>query len=161
MERRRFLESLALASAGALVVSREALAAGASLPAGEAAPLPTMTVYKSPSCGCCGDWVKHVQANGFTVKVVSMDDLTRIKADAGVPAAMESCHTALVGTYVVEGHVPADLVKKMLAEKPKFLGLAVPGMVVGSPGMEQGNQKQPYNVVAFAKDGKTSVYARR
>lgn len=159
MERRQFLESCALASAGLVITSRKALAAG-WVSAG-ALPLPTMIVYKSPSCGCCGEWVKHIKGAGFTVRVIDMEDLTRIKADAGVPAALESCHTALVGTYVVEGHVPADLVKKILAEKPKFLGLSVPGMVVGSPGMEQGNEKHPYNVVAFSRSGQTSVYARR
>jgi hypothetical protein len=153
MDRRRFLGTLGVASAGVALFTRDAL--------GARAPLPPITVYKSPSCGCCGEWVKHVKGAGFPVKVVDMDDLTRIKRDAGVPPAMESCHTALVGAYVVEGHVPADLVKKMLTDRPKFLGLAVPGMVVGSPGMEQGNQKPPYNVIAFAKDGSTSVYARR
>ena len=122
--------------------------------------MPTLTVYKTPTCGCCKEWVKHVQANGFTVKAVDMNDLSQVKRDAGVPAALESCHTALIGTYVVEGHVPADLVKKMLAEKPAIIGLSVPGMVDGPPGMEQGN-KQPYSVIAFAKGGTTRVYARR
>lgn len=159
MERRQFLESCALASAGLVITSRKAFAATWA-PAG-ALPLPTVTVYKSPSCGCCGEWVKHMKGAGFTVKVIDMEDLTRIKADAGVPSALESCHTALVGAYVVEGHVPADLVKKVLVEKPKFLGLSVPGMVVGSPGMEQGNEKHPYDVVAFSRNGQTSVYARR
>jgi hypothetical protein len=162
MQRRQFLERFALASAGVLLVSRKAKAAGAAVPErGALPPLPTMTVYKSPSCGCCGEWVKHVKGAGFAVRVVDMEDLTRIKADAGVPPGLESCHTALVGTYVVEGHVPADLVKKMLDEKPKILGLSVPGMIVGSPGMEQGNAKQPYSVIAFARGGTTSVYARR
>lgn len=167
MDRRKFLESFALASAGTAILSHGAHAADAMRAAGAmvapepVAPLPPMTVYKSPSCGCCTEWVKHVKGAGFTVKVVDMEDLSRIKADAGVPGAMESCHTALVGAYVVEGHVPADLVKQVLTDKPKFLGLAVPGMVVGSPGMEQGNQKQPYSVLAFTRDGKTSVFARR
>lgn len=161
MDRRRFLETFGVAAAGAAVLARRALATGAQRGTSAAATLPTMTVYKSPSCGCCNEWVKHVRGAGFTVKIVDMDDLTRIKRDAGVPPAMESCHTALVGAYVVEGHVPADLVKRMLNEKPKFVGLSVPGMVVGSPGMEQGNQKQPYGVIAFARDGKTTVYARR
>jgi hypothetical protein len=102
-----------------------------------------------------------VQKAGFTAKVIDMDDLTKIKRDAGVPQSLESCHTALVGAYVVEGHVPADLVLKMINEKAKVAGLAVAGMVVGSPGMEQGNQKVPYAVTAWTRDGKTSVYARR
>jgi hypothetical protein len=158
MDRRGFLQSMTLAAVGGAVLSRDAFAAPS---AREVAPLPLMTVYKTPTCGCCKDWVKHIEGAGFKVKAVDMNDLSRIKADAGVPGAMESCHTALVGAYVIEGHVPADLVKKMLDEKPKIVGLAVPGMIVGSPGMEQGSAKQPYNVMAFTKDGRSSVYARR
>lgn len=150
--RRDFLRILSLGFVGIVLAARRASGA---------APLPPMTVYKSPTCGCCKDWIKHVEGAGFKVKAVDMDDLSPIKRSAGVPAAMESCHTALVGPYVVEGHVPADLVKKMLDGRPKIVGLSVPGMVVGSPGMEQGNVKQPYNVVAFTRDGKTTVYARR
>lgn len=162
MNRRRFIGACGMAAAGAALVSRDAFAADGAWPvSGSADRLESMTVYKSPSCGCCNEWVKHVQGAGFTVKVVNMDDLTRIKRDAGVPAALESCHTALVSAYAIEGHVPADLVKKALSEKPKIAGLAVPGMVVGSPGMEQGNLKQPYAVIAWARDGKTSTYARR
>ena len=123
--------------------------------------LPTITVYKSPSCGCCKEWVKHVTEAGFAVKVIDMDDLAMIKSANGVPAALQSCHTGLVGSYVVEGHVPADLIKKMLAEKPAIAGLAVPGMVTGSPGMEQGNTKTPYSVVSFDRSGRTAVYAKR
>jgi hypothetical protein len=158
MDRREFLGSFTLATVGIAVVGRAARGAAAF---GAGAPLPPMTVYKTPTCGCCKDWVKHVEAAGFKVKAVDMDDLAPIKRSAGVPPAMESCHTALVGPYVVEGHVPADLIKKMLDEKPKIVGLSVPGMVVGSPGMEQGTVKQPYNVIAFARDGKSRVYARR
>lgn len=161
MDRREFLGSLTLTAAGVVVAARAAHATGAPGLSGPAAPLPPMTVYKSPTCGCCKEWVKHVEAVGFKVKAVDMDDLSSIKRSAGVPPAMESCHTALVGPYVVEGHVPADLVKKMLDEKPKIVGLAVPGMVVGSPGMEQGSVKQPYTVIAFSRDGTSSVYARR
>jgi hypothetical protein len=151
MKRRDFVGTVAAASAIAALVPRELSAA---------APTP-MTVYKTPTCGCCKEWVTHVQKNGFAPKVIDMDDLSKIKRDAGVPSSLESCHTALVGAYVIEGHVPAELVQKLLTEKPKILGLAVAGMVVGSPGMEQGNRKQPYEVTAFTRDGKTSVYARR
>ncbi|MDQ8165148.1 MAG: DUF411 domain-containing protein [Gemmatimonadota bacterium] len=158
MKRREFLGSFALATAGIALVSRSGFATQAG--AAKAAPIP-MTVYKSPSCGCCKEWVTHAQKNGFAPKVVDMQDLTQVKKDAGVPGELESCHTVLVGSYVVEGHVPADLVHKMLKEKPAIVGLAVAGMVVGSPGMEQGNQKQPYEVTAWTKAGKTSVYARR
>ena len=121
---------------------------------------PTVTVYKSPSCGCCKEWVKHMTKAGFTVQVHDVDDVTEMKKTAGVPDKLASCHTALVGKYVIEGHVPADLVTKMLNEKATFLGLAVPGMVQGSPGMETG-AKQPYDVISFTRDGKSSVYASR
>src|ERR671933_551663 len=117
LSRRDFL---AVASRGAAL----ALIGGA-LPA--AAP-PELTVYKSPSCGCCKKWIEHVRANGFAVRAFDVEDLSDVKATAGVPAALRSCHTAYVGGYVVEGHVPADLVKRMLAERPAITGLAVPGM---------------------------------
>jgi len=152
MERRDFVRT-ALGAGAALVVVSPALRASA-------APV-AMTVYKSPLRGCCGEWVKHVQAAGFTVRVVAVDDVAEVNRTAGVPDALEGCHTALVGAYVISGHVPADLVQKMLAEKPKFTGLAVPGMPQGSPGMEQGQARQHYDVVSFDRSGKTSVYARR
>jgi len=169
MKRREFLGSATFASVGVLAAARYAGAATVAARAhdwadeagGGAAPLPPVTVYKSPSCGCCGEWVKHMEKAGFRVKVIPMEDLTKVKRDAGVPGALESCHTALIGTYVLEGHVPADLVKKMLDEKPKITGLAVGGMVVGSPGMEQGSTKQPYDVMAFTRGGIPTVYARR
>ena len=102
-----------------------------------------------------------MQKAGFKVREVDLDDLTEVKQASGVPMRFRTCHTALVDGYVVEGHVPADLVKKMLAEKPKAAGLAVPGMPIGSPGMEQGDQKEPYDVFLFDKTGKTTVYAKR
>jgi len=153
MERREFVGSFAALAAGVVLAPRVARAS--------VAPLPLMTIYKSPSCGCCKEWVKHVQAAGFKTKVVDMDDLTQVKTDAGVPEDLQSCHTALIGAYVIEGHVPAELVQKLLTDKTKLTGLAVGGMVVGSPGMEQGSMKQPYNVMAFTKGGKSTVYARR
>lgn len=120
-----------------------------------------MTVYKSPSCGCCKEWIKHVEANGFACKIIHMDDVTPIKRTSGVPKNMESCHTALVGPYVIEGHVPADLIKKILTEKPKLLGLSVPGMPLGAPGMETSGPAQPYKVMVFMKDGSSRLYASR
>ncbi len=120
-----------------------------------------MTVYKTPTCGCCAKWVEHMKAAGFKVQVQDMDDLTEIKQASGVPVRIRTCHTAVVGNYVVEGHVPADLVKKMLSEKPKVTGIAVPGMPIGSPGMESGNEKAPHDVVLFDKTGTTTVYAKR
>jgi hypothetical protein len=122
-------------------------------------PVP-VTVYKSPTCGCCGKWVEHMRANGFEVTVTDMPDVAPVKDKQGVPSALRSCHTAMVGGYAIEGHVPADLVKKLLQEKPHAAGLAVPGMPMGSPGME-GGAKDAYNVVLFDKAGKTSVYATR
>jgi hypothetical protein len=120
-----------------------------------------MQVYRSPTCGCCGLWVDHVKAAGFDPVVHQMDDVSPVKARGGVPADLQSCHTALIGGYVIEGHVPADIVQRLLTEKPNIAGLAVPGMPVGSPGMEQGARVDPYQVIAFTKDGKRSVYAKR
>ena len=120
-----------------------------------------MEVYRSPTCGCCAKWVDHVKAAGFTPVVHQVDDVSPVKAKGGVPARLHSCHTALVGGYVIEGHVPADVIQQMLSSKPKIAGLAVPGMPIGSPGMEQGPRVDPYEVIAFTRDGNTSVYAKR
>lgn len=120
---------------------------------------PTIVVYKTPTCGCCSKWVDHLKANGFTVMAQNRDDLTPIRRQHGVPQAVTSCHTALVGSYVVEGHVPAADVKKLLQEKPAVKGITVPGMPIGSPGME-GPNPQKYETLAFTSDGKTSVFAR-
>ena len=124
-------------------------------------PADEIHVYKSPTCGCCKLWIDHMTAAGFQVRGVDMEDITEVKQASGVPMRLRTCHTAIIDGYVVEGHVPADLVKKMLAEKPKVTGIAVPGMPVGSPGMEQGSQKDPYDVLLFDKTGKTTVYAKR
>lgn len=120
-----------------------------------------VTVWKTPSCGCCGAWVDHMRANGFRVTVHEAEDLRPIKQSRGVPDQLQSCHTAEVAGYTIEGHVPAVEVKRLLAEKPKARGLAVPGMPIGSPGMEQGDRKDPYDVVLFKRDGTRSVYAKR
>ena len=118
-----------------------------------------MTVYKSPTCGCCQNWVDAVKAAGFTVDVHDVDDVTPIKDDAGVPADKRSCHTAIIDGYAIEGHVPPATIKKLLAEHPKIAGLAVPGMPVGSPGMEMpGRQPDHYDVIAFQANGSSSVY---
>jgi hypothetical protein len=125
-----------------------------------AAPSPVVTVYKDPACECCTKWVKHVAANGFVVSVRDVHNMDEIKRTMNVPAALQSCHTAVVGRYVIEGHVPADVIKKLLAQKSPAYGLAVPGMPVGSPGME-GGRAEHYDVIAFERDGKTRVYASR
>ncbi len=141
-----------------------ALALAVTLTARAQAPAaaPKMTVYKSPTCGCCAKWVEHMKQAGFDLTVNDVPNVGEIKAQHRVPADAQSCHTALVGGYVVEGHVPADVVKQLLKEKPAVAGLAVPGMPIGSPGMESADgNKQAYNVVSFDKAGKTQVYAVR
>lgn len=128
---------------------------------GAADSKPAVVVYKSPTCGCCSKWIEHMKASGFDVKSTDIDDVTSIKKQYGVPLEDQSCHTALVEGYVLEGHVPASAVKKMLKDKPKVVGLAVPGMPVGSPGMEvPSGQVESYNVVAFDKAGKSTVYEK-
>ncbi|MFK5986744.1 MAG: DUF411 domain-containing protein [Pseudomonadota bacterium] len=117
-----------------------------------------VTVYKSASCGCCKKWVSHLEANGFKVKSVNSNNMTKIKDENGVPKGARSCHTATVGGYVIEGHVPAADIKKLLAEKRAVAGLAVPGMPMGSPGME-GARKDNYNVYEFDKKGRARVVA--
>jgi hypothetical protein len=128
--------------------------------AGTAANAASMTVMKSPTCGCCSKWVEHVRADGFDVKVVNVDDIMAVKAKAGIPQKMASCHTTMVGGYVIEGHVPASDIKKLLAQKPKAKGIAVPGMPIGSPGMEHGDRRQPYQTLLIKADGSTSIFAR-
>lgn len=123
-------------------------------------PALTVQVYKSPSCGCCGAWVKALQEKGFRVTTQDMDDVSAIAASAGVPDRLRSCHTAFVEGYFVEGHVPNDDLRKLLAERPKARGLAVPGMPIGSPGMEQGDMKQPFDTLIIGLDGKSRIFAR-
>lgn len=121
-----------------------------------------VVVYKTATCGCCGVWVDHLRANGFTVVAhdVSPDELATIAREAGVASGLGSCHTAKVGGYAVEGHVPAADIARLLRERPDVAGIAVPGMPVGSPGMEMGDRRDPYNVVAFTMDGRRSVFAQ-
>jgi hypothetical protein len=123
-------------------------------------PLPLVTVYKSPSCGCCGLWVDHVKQAGFPVSVVGMDNLNPLKLEMGVPADGGSCHTAVVGGYFIEGHVPAADVQRLLAEQPAARGLTVPGMVMGSPGMEVASGSvQPYTVYLVDLNGNSTPYS--
>lgn len=123
--------------------------------------LPLVRVWKSPSCGCCGDWIEHIRAAGFPVEVHDVQNVMAVKTENGVPAEHASCHTATVDGYVLEGHVPADLVQRMLAERPDIEGLLVPGMPVGSPGMEVEGRKDDYDVLALNGDGTVMVYASR
>jgi len=123
--------------------------------------LPPVTIYKSKYCGCCGEWVKHMENNGFKVNVIETEALNEVKIKYNVPAPLASCHTAIIGNFIVEGHTPASSIKRFLKEAPKdAIGLAVPGMPLGSPGMEQGNMKQPYDVLAFDKQGHTVVFEK-
>lgn len=124
-----------------------------------ASAMPVVDVYKSPTCGCCSQWVDHLKANGFTVRSHDTHDVATHKARLGVPAGYGSCHTAQVGGYLVEGHVPAKEIKRLLKEKPRARGLTVPGMPMGSPGMETGGRKDAYDVFLVNRDGSTKAYA--
>jgi len=143
----------AMLIAGAIGVSAQQKTATAAKP--------VAVVYKTSSCGCCKLWVEHLKANGFTVetKDVSSDDVRAVSKAAGLKDDDSSCHTAKIGGYIVEGHVPASDIQRMLKEKPAIAGIAAPGMPQGSPGMEQGS-KEPFDVVAFTKDGKTKLYSK-
>lgn len=139
-------------------------AASAAVPGWAAAQAPRpatlVDVWKSPSCGCCKDWVKHLEANGFQVKIHD-DGNTDARQHLGLPLKYGSCHTAAVGGYAIEGHVPAREIHRLLNEKPQAVGLAVPGMPLGSPGMDgpvYGGRKDPYDVLLVRRDGTTSVY---
>jgi hypothetical protein len=157
MDRREFVASTVGIAFASILPMREMGAQQQQL------ALPPMTVYKSPTCGCCKLWVDHAQKNGFTVKTVDSDDLAGVKRELGVPARLSSCHTVVVGQFLLEGHVPAADVKRLLRERPAGVrGLAVPGMPVGSPGMEQGPPANydKYDVIAFTASGATSVFAK-
>jgi hypothetical protein len=122
---------------------------------------PEINVYKSPTCGCCERWIEHLQDNGFRVKAHNLDNMYELKQANGITSETASCHTALIENYVVEGHVPADVIKKLLAERPDVKGIAVPGMPLGSPGMES-NIEQPYDILTFDAQGNVlGVYASR
>jgi hypothetical protein len=140
------------------------VAAGVTIPVlGRAAQgsqtLPAVTVYKDPNCGCCSLWIAHMERAGFRVTATNTADMPALRTKLGVPAHVQSCHTAVVNGFVVEGHVPADDVKRLLTSRPKVTGIAVPGMPVGSPGMEQGNVKHHYSVLTFDEAGRTTVFA--
>jgi hypothetical protein len=135
------------------------LTTGAARPTPGAIPSQTkITVYKDPSCGCCKSWIEHLIKHGYAVDAKDTPAMTEVKRTLGVPDALTSCHTAVVNGYLIEGHVPAADIARLLKQKPKVAGLAVPGMVTGSPGME-GPTKQHYQVLSFDKNGKTKVFA--
>lgn len=124
----------------------------------KAEPLPPMTVWKSPSCGCCTLWVAHLQEQGFTVNVVDEWAMSPLKSSLKIAPEHQSCHTAKIGNYLIEGHVPAADIKRLLVEKPAVVGLSVPGMPVGSPGMEMGTRFDPFDVIAFSHDQPDLVF---
>jgi hypothetical protein len=119
---------------------------------------PVVTVYKDPGCGCCKSWVEHLIKHGYRVDAKDTPDMTEVKRALGVPDALSACHTAVVNGYLIEGHVPAADIARLLKEKPKVASLAVPGMPMGSPGME-GSRTQHYQVLSFDKAGKTKIFA--
>lgn len=119
-----------------------------------------ITVFKDPNCGCCTKWVEHLRKHAFDVAARDTSDVAAVKRAGRIPERLHSCHTAFVGGYVIEGHVPASDIQRLLREQPKVAGLAVPGMPVGSPGMEVGNRVDKYDVIAFNRDGTTSVFSR-
>jgi hypothetical protein len=121
----------------------------------------SIEVWKSATCRCCINWVKHLEANGFAVKVNTADPsmLDRLKAQWGIGEKLVACHTAKIGPYVIEGHVPAPDIKRLVAEEPEAVGLTVPGMPIGSPGMEQGAESEPYDVLLIKKDGTTETFS--
>lgn len=150
VNRRQFLASGALTALGLLTATRVANAWPAKL---------SMVVYKSPSCGCCSKWIEHIEANGIAVEVKDMDDLSAIKQQYKVTSALQSCHTAVIEGYVIEGHVPASDIKRLLAAKPKVVGLTIPGMPQSAPGMDL-TPFRPYEVLSFDAKGSARVFAK-
>ena len=141
-----------------LIVAAVALAAA---PVAFAQAAPVVEVWKTPSCGCCKDWIRHMESNGFRINAHDVDSTAEVRSRLGLPEAYSSCHTASIGGYVLEGHVPANDIKRLLREKPAAVGLAVPGMNIGSPGMDTpayGGRKDPYDVMLVGRDGKARVY---
>ena len=150
LSRRRLLG----VAAAALALPTAALASKTSLPLVE--------IWKSPTCGCCGEWIKHLEANGFMTRVNLIPDTAPVRKRVGFDEKHGSCHTALVGGYAVEGHVPAKDIRRLLKDKPQAIGLAVPGMPVGSPGMDDpayGGRRDPYDVLLVTRNGEPRVYA--
>lgn len=119
---------------------------------------PQVVVYKSPTCQCCNKWIAHLEQNGFKVTAKNTRNVKSIKEKYGIKHNFSACHTAVIAGYFVEGHVPAQSIHRLLSEKPDIKGITVPGMPIGSPGMEQGTRKQPYNVLAIDVDGSTAIY---
>lgn len=122
------------------------------------AAVPEIVVYRSPDCSCCGGWSNHLKAQGFKVKDFTTTDIEAVKQKYNVPQELTSCHTAIIDGYIIEGHVPAPDIKRLLKEQPSFTGLSVPQMPLGTPGMEIGNQKDPFSVLSFDSQGKVAIF---
>lgn len=148
--------AVVLFAAGSATLTAQTPNADRRPPAAAAA----ITVFKDPNCGCCKEWIEHLRKHAFAVTARDTNDVAAIKRSGRVPPQLVSCHTAFVNGYVIEGHVPAEDIRRLLAQKPRIAGLAVAGMPIGSPGMEVGNRKDKYDVIAFKRDGTTSVFAR-
>jgi hypothetical protein len=142
-----------------LVTAGIAAATAVSFGCTALAARPQVVMYKSPACGCCGLWATHLRQSGFGVRVIELDDLTPIKQKAQVPANLETCHTAFIDNFVIEGHVPVAAIDKLLFDRPRVIGIAVPGMPAGAPGMPSA-QPEPFDVVAFAADGRQTLFMR-
>lgn len=154
---RRSIRTLTLLAVGAWLFAQ---AAGSVLAQRSASAKPlAVTVYRDAGCGCCSLWGKHLEQAGMDVTYINSTDLPAIRAKYKVPRTLQSCHTAIVDGYVVEGHVPAADIRRLLATRPKVLGIAVPGMPLGSPGMEQGSRRDSYAVMSFDAAGKTAIFA--
>lgn len=157
MQRRQLLSGAAALCATALLPAWAQATSPAPAAAGS---LPVLQVWKDPNCGCCKDWVSYLERDGFKVQVIESGNAA-VRQRLGLPVKYGSCHTALIGGYVVEGHVNAREIRRLLKEKPQAIGLSVPGMPVGSPGMdgpEYGDRRDPYDVVLVLKDGSSRVY---
>ena len=154
--KKRFVRAFALGVSVVALTLTTGAAPASSIDAG--AKKPTITVYKDPGCGCCKSWIEHLIKHGYQVDAKDTPDMTGIKRALGIPDRLSACHTAVINGYLIEGHVPAADIARLLKEKPKVAGLAVPGMPMGSPGME-GPRTQHYQVLSFDKAGKTKVFA--
>jgi hypothetical protein len=149
-----------LIAGGVALASLAALSAAGLTRTAAPAVAQEVVVYKSPTCVCCGKWVEHMQQAGFRIRVESVPNVAPVKEEHGVPALLGSCHTAVADGYALEGHVPADDIRRLLEERPAIAGIAVPGMPAGSPGMDS-PRREPYEVIAFQRDGTTAVFSRR
>lgn len=156
--RRTFLVAVPFALAACSTGARESTANQTREPATPVG-LSEIVVHKTPTCGCCGAWIDHLRADGFTVRVIDVADTSPVAHRLGVPDALRSCHTAEIDGYAIEGHVPASDIRRLLAERPDAAGIAVPGMPLGSPGMEMGDRRENYDVILFDRAGGTRVFA--